>query len=80
MLAQPCDQNDKLIDEHTLYSDLGSDVVQRCKRYIEMFNESNTVKQDSQISTVTHWGEVYGGDAFQKKISAQNSNSIWPTP
>ncbi len=66
-------QNDKLISEHALYSDLGSDVDQRCKAYKGIFNQPNSDNQESQISNATLRGEVYGSDAFHQEISASIS-------
>ena len=68
-------QNDKLISEHALYTDLGRDVLRRCERYVEIFKEGNSTTQENQITRATVRGEVYGSEIFHQKISALISRS-----
>lgn len=68
-------QNDKLISEHALYTELGRDILRRCERYVEIFKDGNSTKQENQISRATVRGEVYGSETFHQKISALISRS-----
>ena len=68
-------QNDKLISEHALYTDLSKNVVLRCERYVDIFKEGNSTKQENQISRATVRGEVYGSETFHQKIGALISRS-----
>ncbi|NOQ17552.1 MAG: hypothetical protein GQ581_10880 [Methyloprofundus sp.] len=60
---------DRLITEHKLYKRLGRSVQQRCDGYQEILTGLDIEKQQAQITEATMRGEVYGGEAFHRKIS-----------
>ncbi|MFT5760685.1 MAG: putative transposase [Alteromonadaceae bacterium] len=60
---------DKLMTEHSLYTELGDSVELRSSRYKEMFDQLDINLQRKQITKATLAGEAYGSDAFHRKIS-----------
>jgi len=60
---------DKLITEHSLYTELSDTAKLRCPRYKEMFDQLDISKQRKQITKATLAGEVYGSKRFHHKIS-----------
>ena len=63
-------QADPLITEHERYQSLGVSHKQRSDVYLDMFEQFNTSAQDVDITQATLRGEVYGSEAFHRKISA----------
>jgi putative transposase len=61
---------DPLITEHERYQALGANPTQRSDAYLQLFEQLNIATQDSQITTATMRGEVYGSEYFHSKISA----------
>ena len=59
---------DKLITEHTLYQDLGSDTAQRCRRYRQIFDQPENQTMNTNITQATLKGEVFGSEQFHEKM------------
>jgi len=64
-------ENDKLVTEHLLYTDLSNHADTRPARYKEMFDQLDISKQYKHITKATLAGEAYGSDGFHKEISKQ---------